>query len=560
MSSRIRRLTRLSLEAAQEEQRAELEGVEEMMTVDTPTDDIVELVDARQEADESVGYIDEVRDIHEELSDIREVSEVVNEKGGITLEAFAFFNMAIERICDRTGLEYPSLLPSLESFRDNPRVLIALEELDGMLNAVDDGTRRLETNSVEAIERLVNALAESIPNAHARIRHVLELVHATEQKTDRQDTSGMQVVFGDGLNIALGVNGSVPENLPSYLQTYLQLGMQMVGEYQTKAFEGAMQAIGIPDLLTYDTADGFWDNVERAVCQIEDPRQTLTDEQMRLVLPNGESLFGFKSSHEVGEDASSIVKRLHKFACDVGVNEQLSNPQNIETIPEGQPGYGRAALTLDEIRSVARNFDRLFECLDIKAFAERSSGIRQDMFSVVQRVKDGYASAEPQIKMDLTGHFGLLVKYLETVFRLADWPMLNYLSNLVFTTNAFVLYAERSLALPEGAVVVTEPVETDTETTEPESTEMGDAVSELTETGEKPSETLAEMREQDNIEDPDPAPPESVAEAEQAADPEEEPETTEETEVGEPVEAQGEEEAEEETEPDSETTGEPEAE
>jgi hypothetical protein len=74
------------------------------------------------------------------------------------------------------------------------------------------------------------------------------------------------------------------------------------------------------------------------------------------------------------------------------------------------------------------------------------------VIGAVSSLKSRFAEASPEVKMALADQFGLVTKYLDTVYLLSDWPVLNYLSNLVFTTNAFVLYAERSLALPEGAV------------------------------------------------------------------------------------------------------------
>lgn len=455
--SRIMKLARLSLESVQEAQRASAERALHLSTIEAPTNDIVNLVQSHHSANESIAYLEEVASIGAELGDLREVSEVINQRGGLTLESLAFFSVALNRIADRTGLTVPAVLPSVESYGEGvDRVLISVEALDDMISAVNDGTRRLETNSVEATERMLAALGESLPKAHDRIKHLLEMVDAVEEKEGRPDCTGKMVVFGDGLNVALSVNGEVPENLNSSLHTYLQLGSVITTDYQEAAYAGAMKAVGLPDLVSYESNALFWENAEKIVCDIEDPRRTLTEDHFAIALPNGEPLFSEAEATEK-EGEMKVVGKIRRFVENRRVNEQLNNPKNVALIEKGAEGYGRVCLSLDEVRELAKQFDKLHCSIDMCAFAERSKGISQDQHAVVTRLKEGFAAADINVKVQLTDHFNLVTKYLETVYRLASWPVLNYLANLVFTTNAFVLYAERSLALPDGEVEAAAP-------------------------------------------------------------------------------------------------------
>lgn len=509
--SRIRKLTRLAMETMQDDQIEEAQH--ELEVTETPVEDISELVQSKADAEAARDYIEEVNDIHEELSDVREVTEVLNNQGGLSVESFAFFNREVNHICRRTGIKRPTQLPKFRDFKGGKRVKVSIEALDAMLSRIEDGTRRLEVNSVETVERLVSALTESLPNAHDRIKHVLELADAVEQREDRPDCTGKYVLFGDGLHIALSVDGEVPATLTDYLHSYLQLGQQLMCDYQNKAFEGAMKAVGIPDLLTYDSSDNFWVNVDKIVCDIEDPRRELTEAQRALILPNGESLFD-NATCEDKEGEHRGVSKLRKFVECSRINEQINNPKGMAPVPKGQAGYGRLCLPLSDLREMAQAFDKLLCKIDINAFAERSNGIRQDMFGVINRAREGFANAPNDVKVQLTDHFNLVLKYLNTIYSLADWPVLNYLSNLVFTTNAFVLYAERCLALPDGEVeapnsseaIIAEATadnaetETDTDTSVeiPEQT-APDVVKE-----DNPSQELEEQRQEEDATNPIP--------------------------------------------------------
>ena len=178
MSSRIRLITRLSMEAAEAELAAAAAAEAELQETDVQADDVAELVEARQAAADATDYVAQAGDVHDEMTDVRDVSEVVNSQGGVSAESYRFLNASLRSVTRRTGIERPAELRMATQLRGGKRAQISLEAIDNMLAQVDDGTRRLEANSVETVERLVAALTESLPNAHARVRHVLELVKA----------------------------------------------------------------------------------------------------------------------------------------------------------------------------------------------------------------------------------------------------------------------------------------------------------------------------------------------------------------------------------------------
>lgn len=504
MSNYTQTLLRASLEQLEQE-RQQTQPVEKTPAyVDAPVDDVVELVQARHEATTAREYVEEARAIEEGLTDIQEATELVNERGGLTQESFAYLQLALNGLTDRLGLQPVSVVPALESFQEQGRQRVSLEEIQTLISTVQEGRDRLEVRSVEAMSRLIKALMESLPNARERLEHVATVAEA------RQDDVSGKVIFGDGLNVALAVNGQVPEDLVAYLQRYAQLGRTLLEDYTPKAFDAAMAAATLPENVKFGSEAEFWTTVADRLKDICDPREALTEDQLELVLPNGCALFGQRHLIETkSEEENPARTRLVYFNQNRTVNEQINNPTEQEHIEPGQPGYGREAISLHDMRVIARSLLAIFECIELEKFAERGQAVRTDVMSAVSALKERFAQADTDVKIALADEVGHVVKFLDTIYLLSDWPVLNYLSNLVFTTNAFVLYVERCLALPEGAVEEpAEPVqeEVQTETPVAEEPEVVDAVEPAAADGIAPVENLDE------------APAENAAETEEVAE------------------------------------------
>jgi len=501
MSIKVRQL----LQASLEEELQNLPDIE-----NENEESVVELVQAKQEAESNSDYLDQANDVKDEVTDIKEAAEVVNEKGGISQEALVFFNLAIERICRKIGIERPRQFPTMESFGKDKRVKISIEELEDIANRVDQGINQLKSGSKESLMRLLEALCVSVPEAHKKIERLIDRAKMAINNTERPDTSNMLVAFGDGLNIALSVDGQTPENLTSYLGNYVQLGQALCGDYARVAINNGLKTTGLPDLFTYSDANSFNKTIEDAVCGMEDPRNHLTTDQKALVLPSTQSLFVVEDaapapeSSDVedtvdesettedtvsSEDGQPVVNEdkpnpkiewIKKFINCCPVNSQVHNPKQVKVLAEEQPGFGYRALSLDDTISIARQFNKLYCDLNLSEIIERNQTLAKDSFETIEQLHDRFKSAEEKIQVEIEATFNLLLQFVEAVFKLAHWPVLNYLTNLVLTTNAFVLYAERSIALPEGAV---EPVQETEPEPEPEEEtdeplEEGDGVEE----------------------------------------------------------------------------------
>jgi hypothetical protein len=473
MSNRTQSRLRMALESVAEQnaiqQQAESEAAAEqqrlqteLQTVETPATDVVNLVNARHDAETARAHVDEVRSVQEGLTDVAELVETVNGNGGLTLESYVFLQHAVDNLTRRLGVDDLPMVPSLEAFEsaEGGKVMIDLQNLQNLMATVEQGGQKLELRSIEVVVRMIEALSESLPLTCEKLAHVIEIANA------REDEPAGNVVFGDGLNVALSVEGQIPEPFVNYMQRYSLLGQSMIERYSNCAFDAAMAVATLPDSLNFSSPEAFWASVEERVNAVEDPRQSLTEDQLGMVLPNGSALFGPKVDTEVPEGGNPILKKLLQFTDSRGVQEQINNPGEVERVEAGQRGYGRPALALNDIRVISRSLGELMEKVNLDSLAERGKAVRTDVISAMSVARTRYAEATPEMKMVLADHFNLVIKYIDAAYLLSDWPILNYLSNLVFTTNAFVLYAERSLALPDGGVPDEAPEEP--EQTEPE--------------------------------------------------------------------------------------------
>lgn len=480
MSNRTQSRLRMALESLAEQnaiqQQAESEAAAqqqrlqtELQTVETPATDVVNLVNARHDAETARAHVDEVRSVQEGLTDVADLVEAVNGTGGVTLESYVFLQHAVDNLTRRLGVDDLPMVPSLEAFEsaENGKVAIDLQNLQNLMSVVEQGGQKLELRSIEVVVRMIEALSESLPLTCEKLAHVIEIANA------REDEPAGNVVFGDGLNVALSVEGQIPEPFVNYMQRYALLGQSMVERYSNCAFDAAMAVATLPDSLNFTSPEAFWASVEERVNAVEDPRQSLTEDQLGMVLPNGSALFGPKVDTEVPEGGNPILKKLLQFTDSRAVQEQINNPGEVERVEEGQRGYGRPALALNDIRVISRSLGELMEKVNLDSLAERGKAVRADVISAMSVSRTRYAEATPEMKMVLADHFNLVIKYIDAAYLLSDWPILNYLSNLVFTTNAFVLYAERSLALPDGGVPDEAPEEPEQTEEDPAATDTG---------------------------------------------------------------------------------------
>jgi len=525
MSRKIQHLLRLALEN-KEVETAELvdpvvenenETAEDEIGDEQPESSVVELIQAKHDVDQVQDHLDQVQDAQDEVSDLKDAAEVVNANGGISAEAFKFFDLSLQNLYRRLGMRPSVRLPTLESFKEGGRIQIAIEELDEIADRLTDGADKLKSNGKGALLKLVEALSVSLPESHKKLERLIDRLNRTTDSTE--DTSGMEVVFGDGLNVALSVNGEVPECLSTYIGQYVQLGQNLLGDYQRTAMNNALRATGLPDLFTYSDVDAFNNTIEEAVCSMEDPRLHLTAEQKALALPGTEALFrvesasnedtgeavdvGLKEGEQANENTSSVNPKLEwlkNFSNCCQVNSQIANPCNVEIVEAGQPGYGRVPLSNEQILDGSRALNKLFKTIRFEELSERQSALAKDSFETVDQLYARYKSAEEKIRNEINEPFECLVAFVETVFKLAHWPSLNYLTNLVLTTNAFVLYAERSIALPEGKVEAAAAEVSETAETEEASV---DKVVEPTETNDAETPAEGESDEQKKEEAPD---------------------------------------------------------
>ncbi len=466
---------------------------------------IARLTEAAAGARDAQAVVSEVREVEDRAVEYRSIAEVVNEEtGGLSVESFAILKMGLESLTKQLGLPALDLGIGLEDFKTKgQRVKISLEALDELIKSVRRGGRSLEKSSVEAITRLLNALGEALPAAQQRLASV------TAQAAQRSgETIGGSVEVDDGLKQALSVGGEIPSDLPRYFRDYAEYGTALLCDFAPNALAAAIEASSLPASLRFDSADSFWTSLGEKLAKVGDPRSKLTDAQKALALPGLGVLFSqqcgeFESTTPAlkamseftnncrpldpieitdeeeqaaaaepameadGDDTDLTIPALDDTTAPATDAAVASDPLATDTppvdaaladIPADVPAVdttpvpsGPATLQPADIKDIGKTLYSVFEKVDLSDLAEKGKSAWPDSIAAVGSMREVLEQTPVELRGPLGMEADLIPAYLDTVYTLSAWPVLHYLVNLVYTVNAFVLYAERSLAAPKEA-------------------------------------------------------------------------------------------------------------
>lgn len=138
----------------------------------------------------------------------------------------------------------------------------------------------------------------------------------------------------------------------------------------------------------------------------------------------------------------ALITKLDKFSSDYVPLEPLSWDDR----PEGSDDDTIRVLSKDSIAGSVESLIKAMECINIKSFGESNQQTWASARSAFAMYKKAFDNLSPQQMADIQPATESVGEYLDTVYNLSCWPVLHVLTNLVFTANAFLLLAERSIS------------------------------------------------------------------------------------------------------------------
>lgn len=396
--------------------------------------EVVEVVEAAAEAQSAEDVLKQVAGINEGLKDLQGTAEFINEQGGVTMESMAMLTLAANAFTHHLGREPISFGVTMESFEDaTTRKRVSLEELQDLINELDLSEPELERQALQSIDRMVEGLKAAIPSTRQRLLDVLSIASATDDSRE-----GAQVKIGDGIEGALCIDGAFPQDVSNELQQYAALGETILTTYQEAAVRAAKGASMILNNLDFTSLTSFWEKIGKVVDSVTDPRTNISRTQIERQLPGGVCLFG--EANMTPEVPNPVLATLFTYNSNYPPLETAVASKGAANAEATGP-----ALSASKIQLIGKAFNELMCSERIDALLEEGSKLWPEAADAVRHLQENLENAPQEIAQTAGIDFSQLTKFVKTNYALATWPLLNYLSNLVITANAFVLYADRSL-------------------------------------------------------------------------------------------------------------------
>lgn len=425
----------------------------------------------------------------EELRNLRDIAETVNSMEAWNPASLSLFGNHLDSLCKRLGLEGLVNIPTikdLQSAQDPAKFQVSLEDVNKIIDSIQSSSAEIQERSTAALVELVDALGVAVPKLQSRLKEVVDRANSLDE-----GCGGGNVTLSDPTSVKrLLVDGKIPKPFADFVNVYANYGEKLLGEYTEASFQAVMRIDTFTDNVDYGSFNGFWDSISDKIKEIGDPRSTLTDAQMTMRLPGAGPLF----SGDVDVDDKGILVR-EKLERFVRSHRPVSlSDFSIEVVgDEAGPVEG---LTVAEIRDSAKYLSDLIDQIDVKAVSDSCKAAWIDSSRVIAQVKGTLQGADESVLKALDDDQNLLPAYLECLFILSAWPVLNYLTNLTLFVNAFGDYAISSM---DPACVASSSDES-TEVTE---TASGDVVEGEQVTAEETAAVETEQKQTDPDNPPD---------------------------------------------------------
>lgn len=410
------------------------------------------------EAGEYQDAADESDSASSELQNVRDIVEEINSNESWTPGSIALLGNHLDAITQRLGIRPIRIGVDMEDGTAWRRTkTISVEDIQAVIDAVDSSTEVLQERSVEALEQLLQSLGESVPRLASRL---VDLCRKTEGLTNLPE--GQVTLTEPCLVRRLSVNGKFPESFPQLANDYTSYGLKLLGSYTETAFQSAMRLNVFESNFTQYSANGFWALIEDRLKQIVDPRKVLTESQMTGTLPGAGSLFG--GPGEVVEEVIPAIRLMRQYVSAFKpVSIADFSKDSTESEPSSENEVSVKAITVTDINDTVKFLCDLIRQTNLTAVSQSCKAAWLDAKRTICSVKKQLSSADDTFVKELNTQGDLLPTYLETVFALSAWPVLNYLTNLVLFGNAFVDYATLSINPERIQAATVTPEESNTD-------------------------------------------------------------------------------------------------
>lgn len=405
-----------------------------------------EVIRAAAAAGENADVIGDAEEASEELRNVRELVEAVNSTESWNPSALNFLIGQTKAISKRLDIPQIDLGLSMEDIDNAPaNTTVSVKGIDRVIAAVDNSAASLQERSVASLVELINSLGQAIPRLDMRINDLCQRAcNAVDPESDQT------VTFDDAsIKTRLLVNNEIPVPFANFANEYCSYGQVLLGKYTDVSFQSVMKTTMFSEGMDQGSFSGFWECINDKISQIQDPRKELTEGQMSMTLPGAGSLFAGKIENI--ESAVPVMEKLLRF---VGEYRPVSiSDFNVEVQTDSNTA---PALKPSEIRDTCKYLIDLLCVIDVDSVSQACKAAWIDAGRTIRQVKESLSQADESLLRALGDDDKLLPAYLETLFTLSAWPVLNYMTNLVTFGNAFVDYANRSM---DPAAISEEPAE-----------------------------------------------------------------------------------------------------
>lgn len=456
--------------------------------------EVVELTEAAAEASSAEEVLQQSRGIEDGLTELADTAAAVNESGGVDMQSYAMLSLAAKTLTSQLDRKPLNFGVALESLADGKRARVSLEDIEELIGEMQLIQPDLEREALKSLDRQVCSLKDALPAARDRVRAVVARAKAKSME------NGGQIDLDPNLAAALTIDGAMPEDLSDGLFDYIELGKSLLNGYTPAAFRAATEASLLINSVEFNSVEGFWEQIGKRIDNVKDPRQLIPASLLQTCMPGGAGLFSEMGA--ASEAAHPVATRLYEYADGLVPLEATVAIR----AAEGAGNSSYAALTNSKITSIGEGLLTVLDMDKICELLEQGGKLWPDAKGAITQLREVLNGAPQDIANIAGGDFPQLVKFLETNYSLATWPLLNYLTNMVFTANAFVLLSELSLkaveVAPEPVVEEVAPIAADA-AVEPVVDDTAAATDDVVATGDEMPPIPDETTETDTAAEPE---------------------------------------------------------
>lgn len=475
------------------EPEAELEDTPAFKKEHEEVEETTDLIRAAAAATSAAEVVEDAEDVQDTIGETVELVDGLNEvQGGVSVENLPMVQLIFDRIAMRCGLESLSLGEGPDYVPVNGKVRIDKSGLEALSEQVNAAMPMFLKSSADKFNQMTSAMLEAVPEVRERLTTLLG-----DLQMDSRPLDG-SVSISEDIRNALSVDGAVPEDLVTYFATYAELGKQLTGEYLRRSGTSAEAMSGLLGSLNYDLPEGFWDTLSDVLEKVGDPRTALGKDSMAISLPGSGKLFNQSEPPQtdgnptyakmaafvlvnepvVGCDAApdtdgaqptleSLDADVADVEGDAAVDEIAAatpdiDPTTADGSPDGPPAPDAAAVVVaeatldpaaagptpdpnamkslnrDQLRTIVKS---LLDLLNEETVGAAVKQLERNWIATQATVGETLQtvrSVTGEVQQALGPQLEIVPRYAKCVHQLSIWPVANFLTNMIFTSNAVV--------------------------------------------------------------------------------------------------------------------------